>query len=55
VLLFEQFAPLRSPAVLILAAGYLFDAFLIIPHTLTFPGAFPLFYGGVDTLREESA
>lgn len=40
VLLYEQFVRLRSPSVLTLAAGYLFDAFLIVPHTLTFPGAF---------------
>lgn len=40
VMLYEQFVRLRSPAVLILAAGYLFDAFLIVPHTLSFPGAF---------------
>ena len=40
LLLFEQFVRLRSSAVLILATGYLFDAFLIVPHTLTFPGAF---------------
>ncbi len=40
VLLFEQFIRLCSPAVLALAAGYLFDALLIVPHALTFPGAF---------------
>jgi len=40
VLLFEQFVRLRLPAVLALAAGYLFDAFMIVPHALTFPGAF---------------
>jgi two-component system sensor histidine kinase/response regulator len=40
VLLYEQSYRLRSAAVLTLAAGYLFDAFLIVPHTLSFPGAF---------------
>jgi hypothetical protein len=40
VLLYEQFVRLRSRSVLTLAAGYLFDAFLIVAHTLTFPGAF---------------
>jgi hypothetical protein len=40
VLLFEQFVRLRSAAVLALASGYLFDALMIVPHTLTFPGAF---------------
>lgn len=40
LLLFEQFVRLRSRAVLVLASAYLFDAFLIVPHALTFPGAF---------------
>lgn len=40
VLLLGQFARLRSRAVLALAAGYLFDAAMIIPHTLSFPGVF---------------
>ncbi len=40
VLLLGQFARLRSRAVLVLAAGYLFDAAMIIPHTLSFPGVF---------------
>jgi len=40
VLLFEQFIRLRSPAVLMLASAYLFDALLIVPHALSFPGAF---------------
>jgi hypothetical protein len=39
-LLVEQFIRLRSVAILVLASGYLFDAFLIVPHALTFPGAF---------------
>jgi two-component system, sensor histidine kinase and response regulator len=40
LLLFEQFVQLCLPAVLVLASAYLFDAFLIVPHALTFPGAF---------------
>ena len=40
LLLFDQFARLHSIGVLILAAGYLFDAFIIVPHALSFPGAF---------------
>jgi PAS domain S-box-containing protein len=38
VLLFAQFAILRSRALLALACGYLFAALMIVPHTLTFPG-----------------
>jgi signal transduction histidine kinase/DNA-binding response OmpR family regulator len=37
-LLFAQFAFLRSRAVLVLAAGYLFTALIAIAHALTFPG-----------------
>jgi PAS domain S-box-containing protein len=40
LLLFAQFTRLRSWALLTLACGYLFDALIIIPHALTFPGAF---------------
>ncbi len=40
VLLFEQFARLRSLSILVLASGYLFDALMIVPHALSFPGAF---------------
>ncbi|HYA29159.1 MAG TPA: MASE4 domain-containing protein [Acidobacteriota bacterium] len=40
VLLLEQFVRLRSIPILVLASGYLFDALLIVPHALTFPGAF---------------
>ena len=39
-LLYEQFVRLRSGALLVLASGYLFDAFIIVPHALSFPGAF---------------
>ena len=40
VLLFEQFVRLRAPPTLVLASAYLLDALLIVPHALTFPGAF---------------
>ncbi len=40
VLLFGQFTQMRSRALLALACGYLFDALMIIPHALTFPGVF---------------
>jgi two-component sensor histidine kinase len=38
VLLFNQ--AIASRAILILANGYLFSALIVIPHALTFPGAF---------------
>ena len=40
ILLFSLFAYLRSWALLIIAAGYVFDGLMVIPHALTFPGAF---------------
>jgi signal transduction histidine kinase len=40
VLLFGQFAFLRSRALLVLAAGYLFTAVMAVAHMLTFPGLF---------------
>src|SRR5712671_6431756 len=40
VLLFSQFAVCRLRALLVLACGYLFSALMVIPYTLTFPGAF---------------
>ena len=40
VLLLGQFSRLRSRSMLLLAAGYLFDAAMILPHTLSFPGVF---------------
>jgi len=40
VLLFDQFFRVRSGGILFLASGYLFDAFIIVPHALSFPGAF---------------
>ena len=40
ILLFGQFAVLRTRALLVLAAGYLFTGLVVIPYALTFPGAF---------------
>lgn len=40
VMLFAQAAVFRSRALSVLAFGYLFGALLLIPHALTFPGAF---------------
>ena len=40
MLLFSQYGRSRSLAVLVLASGYLFDALIIVPHMLTFPGVF---------------
>ncbi len=39
-LLFGQFRFLRSPALLLLACGYLFTACMTVAHALTFPGLF---------------
>lgn len=38
ILLFAQYSILRSRAILIIASGYLFTAFLIVPYVLAFPG-----------------
>jgi PAS domain S-box-containing protein len=40
VLLFSQFAVLRSRALLMLSSGYLFTAAMALLHALTFPGLF---------------
>jgi signal transduction histidine kinase len=40
VLLFAQFSILRSPAILVIASGYLFTALMLVPYLLTFPGVF---------------
>ncbi|MGA3304881.1 MAG: GGDEF domain-containing protein [Stellaceae bacterium] len=40
VMLFAQFNNLRSRALLVLACGYLFTAFIAFVHMLTFPDAF---------------
>ena len=39
-LLFAQFSIVRSRGLLALASGYLFTALIVVPYTLTFPGAF---------------
>ncbi|MBU6462832.1 MAG: PAS domain S-box protein [Bradyrhizobium sp.] len=52
VLLFSQFAVLRSWALLLLASGYLFTAAAAVAHGLTFPGLFTptgLFGSGSQT------
>ncbi len=52
ILLFSQFSILRSPALLLLASGYLFTAAAAIVHGLTFPGLFApggLFNAGPQT------
>ncbi|WFU75194.1 MASE4 domain-containing protein [Bradyrhizobium sp. CB2312] len=40
VLLFNQFAILRSCAILAISTGYLFTALMLVPWMLVFPGAF---------------
>jgi hypothetical protein len=40
ILLFDQFVRVRSASILCLASAYLFDALIIVPHALSFPGAF---------------
>ncbi|MGE5169444.1 MAG: sensor histidine kinase [Rudaea sp.] len=40
ILLFGQFAILRSRALLVLAGGYLFSAAMAVVHALSFPGLF---------------
>ena len=40
VLLFGQFAVLRTRALLVLAGGYLFTGLIVVTYALTFPGAF---------------
>ncbi len=40
LLLFAQFSLYRSAGLLALASAYLFTALIVIPHALTFPGAF---------------
>jgi signal transduction histidine kinase/DNA-binding response OmpR family regulator len=52
VLLIGQYRILRSPALLCLASGYLFAAFIEVAHALSFPGAFAgtgLLGGGTQT------
>jgi hypothetical protein len=40
VLLFAQFSIMRWRALRVLASGFLYTALIVIPHVLTFPGAF---------------
>ena len=40
ILLFAHFSIHHSRALLALASGYLFTALIVVPHLLTFPGAF---------------
>jgi hypothetical protein len=40
VLLFAQFSIYQSRSLLVLASGYLFTALIVVPHALTFSGAF---------------
>jgi signal transduction histidine kinase len=52
VLLFSQSRIVGSPGLLLLASGYLFSALIVVPHLLTFPGAFSpsgLFGAGLST------
>src|SRR5262249_21103002 len=52
ILLFTQFSVVRSPALLVIANGYLFSALIVIPHALTYPRAFAptgLIGGGLQT------
>jgi len=43
VLLFSQSRIVGSVGLLLLAGGYLFSALIVLPHLLTFPGAFAPF------------
>ncbi len=40
VMLLGQYQRVHSPAVLVLALGYLYQSLIIIPHMMTFPGVF---------------
>lgn len=40
ILLFSQFARVGRASILVVAAGYLFDALVIVAHGLSFPGVF---------------
>jgi signal transduction histidine kinase len=40
MLLFAQFSITRRQSLLVLASGFLFTSLIVIPHMLTFPGAF---------------
>ena len=51
VLLFGHFTMLRTRAVLVIAGAYLFSAFIVVAHTISFPGAFVpgRVFGGLQT------
>jgi signal transduction histidine kinase len=51
ILLYAQFSILRSRAILVIANGYLFTAFLIVPYLLAFPGVLAAdgLVGGLQT------
>ena len=52
ILLYAQFSISRSRSLLVLASGYFFTALIVIPHALTFSGAFSptgLFGAGLQT------
>src|SRR5215469_12686641 len=52
VLLFAQFSIFHSRALFVLAIGYLFTTLIVIPHALTFSGAFSatgLFNANIQT------
>jgi signal transduction histidine kinase len=51
-LLYAQASVFRAPALAMLGAGYLYTALLLVPHALTFPGAFSptgLLGAGINT------
>jgi hypothetical protein len=51
VLLYAQFSILRSRAILVIASGYLFTAFIVVLYVLSFPGVLApnALIGGVQT------
>jgi len=54
ILLYGQFSILRSRAILVIASGYLFNAFLIVPYTLAFPDVLAPqgVFGGLQTTAQ---
>jgi signal transduction histidine kinase len=54
ILLYAQFSILRSRAILVIASGYLFSAFLIVPYVLAFPGVLAAngVIGGLQTTAQ---
>jgi hypothetical protein len=51
ILLYAQFSIVRSRAILVIASGYLFSGFLIVPYAVAFPGVFAAnaVVGGLQT------